>query len=53
MGLVFAAWSIYGDVNGDGDVTAADVTALYDFLLNGDASNIVNGDHRKRYYSGL
>ena len=36
--------SIPGDVNGDGNVTAADVTALYDYLLNGDTSHIVNGD---------
>lgn len=36
--------SIPGDVNGDGEVTAADVTALYDFLLNNDDSHIVNGD---------
>lgn len=35
---------IPGDVNGDGDVTAADVTALYDVLLNNDYSHIVNGD---------
>jgi hypothetical protein len=33
-----------GDVNGDGFVTAADVTALYDHLLNNDDSNLVNGD---------
>ncbi len=33
-----------GDVNGDGNVTAADVTALYDFMLNDDSSHIVNGD---------
>jgi hypothetical protein len=36
--------SIPGDVNGDGFVTAADVTALYDYMLNNDSSNIVNGD---------
>ena len=36
--------TIPGDVNGDGEVTSADITALYNFLLNGDASNIVNGD---------
>ena len=36
--------SIPGDVNGDGQVTAADVTALYDLLLNNNSSNIVNGD---------
>lgn len=39
---------IYGDVNRDGYVTSADVTALYDYLLNGvmtfyDTSD-VNGD---------
>ena len=33
-----------GDVNGDGNVTAADVTALYNWLLNNDDSAIVNGD---------
>lgn len=33
-----------GDVNGDGEVTAADVTALYDYLLNNDTSNLQNGD---------
>ena len=32
------------DVNGDGNVTAADVTALYDYLLNNVASGLVNGD---------
>ena len=36
--------SIPGDVNGDGQVTSVDVTALYNFLLNGDDSDIVNGD---------
>ena len=39
---------IPGDVNGDGTVTAADVTALYDHLLNGDNTHAgsydVNGD---------
>ncbi len=33
-----------GDVNGDGSVTSADITALYNYLLNGDSSYIVNGD---------
>lgn len=33
-----------GDVNGDGIVTAADVTALYDYLLNNDTTHVVNGD---------
>lgn len=36
--------AIPGDVNGDGEVTAADVTALYDFLLNNDTTNLANGD---------
>jgi hypothetical protein len=36
--------SVYGDVNGDGVVTSADITAIYDFLLNNDASSLVNGD---------
>ena len=40
----YNASALTGDVNGDGVVTAADVTALYDFLLNNDDSNIVNGD---------
>jgi hypothetical protein len=35
---------VHGDVNGDGTVTAADITALYDYLLNEDDSKIVNGD---------
>ncbi|MBR6488941.1 MAG: C10 family peptidase [Muribaculaceae bacterium] len=35
---------IPGDVDGDGNVTSADVTALYDWILNGDDSNLVNGD---------
>lgn len=35
---------VTGDIDGDGTVTAADVTALYNFLLNNDASAIVNGD---------
>lgn len=33
-----------GDVNGDGSVTSADVTVLYNYLLDGDSSNIVAGD---------
>lgn len=35
---------VAGDVNGDGEVTSFDITALYNFLLNGDMSDIVNGD---------
>lgn len=33
-----------GDVDGDGYVTSSDITVLYNYLLNGDASAIVNGD---------
>jgi hypothetical protein len=36
--------AVPGDVNGDGFVTAADVTALYNYLLNNDSSSLVNGD---------
>ena len=36
--------SIIGDVNGDGHVNSADITALYDWMLNSDATNLVNGD---------
>ena len=36
--------AVPGDVNGDGSVTAGDVTALYNYLLNNDASALVNGD---------
>lgn len=36
--------AIPGDVNGDGVVTAADVTALYDFLLNLETTNLMYGD---------
>lgn len=39
---------VYGDVNCDGYVTSADITALYDYLLGGDTTYIntsdVNGD---------
>ncbi len=38
------AFAQNGDVNGDGTVTSADVTILYNFLLNGDTSNLVNWD---------
>ena len=39
---VFA--NVKGDVNCDGYVTAADITELYNYLLNNDMSDIVNGD---------
>ena len=39
---------VSGDVNGDGSVTSADVTCVYNYLLNGDDTFIdtcdVNGD---------
>ena len=35
---------VNGDVNGDGICNSADVTALYQFILNNDNSKIVNGD---------
>ena len=38
------AGSVAGDVNGDGEVTSFDITALYNFLLLNDSSDIVNGD---------
>ncbi len=31
-----AMWAINGDVDGDGTVTSADVTAIYNYLLNGE-----------------
>ena len=46
VGATFA--TVIGDVNGDGEVTAADITAIYNFLLNDDetylATSDVNGD---------
>ncbi len=43
------AWSnipvaVPGDVNGDGYVSSADITTLYDYLLTNESSNLVNGD---------
>ncbi|MBQ9585129.1 MAG: leucine-rich repeat protein [Muribaculaceae bacterium] len=35
---------IPGDVDGDGTVTAGDITVLYNFLLNSDTTGMVNGD---------
>ena len=35
---------VTGDVNGDGSVTSADVTALYNYLLNGDESYLSTSD---------
>lgn len=43
-----ATSAVAGDVNGDGTVTSADVTCVYNYLLNGDETFIdtcdVNGD---------
>ncbi|MBR0025326.1 MAG: dockerin type I repeat-containing protein, partial [Muribaculaceae bacterium] len=33
-----------GDVDGDGSVTSADITTLYNYLLNADSTGLVNGD---------
>lgn len=38
------ASSVAGDVDGDGMVTSADITALYNWLLEDDDSAIANGD---------
>ena len=42
--MVTTLAGLTGDVNGDGSVNSADVTALYTYLLTGDDSDIVNGD---------
>ena len=42
-----ASAAVYGDVNGDGDVTAADVTMIYNYMLGTSTSSAgcdVNGD---------
>ena len=44
INIVQVDGTIPGDVNADGHVTSADVTALYSYLLNNDDSDIVNGD---------
>ena len=36
--------AIHGDVNGDGSVNAADVTALYNYILNGDETYLSTSD---------
>ena len=38
------AFAYNGDVNGDGAVTSADVTAIYTYILNGDNTSVVYGD---------
>ena len=36
--------TVIGDVNGDGEVNAADITAIYDYLLNNDDTYIATSD---------
>ena len=38
------AETVPGDVDGDGFVTSADITVLYDFILTGDTTHLINGD---------
>ena len=38
------AGGVYGDVNGDGSVTTADVTAVYNYLLEGDTTFVSTSD---------
>ncbi len=37
-------WATVGDVNGDNDVTVADVTAIYNYLLNNDQTFVATSD---------
>ncbi|MBQ6278303.1 MAG: hypothetical protein IJK68_01140, partial [Muribaculaceae bacterium] len=41
---IAAGEAIYGDVNGDGHVTSVDITAIYNYLLNGDETYITTSD---------
>ncbi len=41
---VAANANVYGDVNGDGDVTVVDVTAVYNYLLNSDETFLATSD---------
>ena len=43
-GTMIAASGITGDVNNDGVVNSADITALYNYLLDGDDSIAATGD---------
>ena len=36
--------TVFGDVDGDGEVTTADITAIYNFLLNEDDTYIATSD---------
>ena len=44
VAMGFKASAVIGDVNGDGSITAADVTALYNYLLNSDPTFLENSD---------
>ncbi|MBP5688621.1 MAG: RagB/SusD family nutrient uptake outer membrane protein [Muribaculaceae bacterium] len=49
VGLILAlcpvsAWAITGDVDGDGVVTASDITAIYNYLLNNDETFLATSD---------
>ena len=48
MATTLAGVSVYGDVDGDGEVTTVDITCIYNYLLNGDETYIdtcdVDGD---------
>lgn len=42
--LANKAKAVIGDVNGDGNVTSADITALYNYLLTGDTTFLETSD---------
>ena len=42
--LISTNEGVVGDVDGDSIVTAADVTVLYNYLLNNDSSSMITGD---------
>ena len=46
--VITLAGGVYGDVNGDGQVTAVDITCIYNYMLDNDqtfiATSDVNGD---------
>ena len=44
LGTLKSPSTVFGDVNCDGSVNAGDVTALYNYILNGDASFLPSSD---------
>ena len=44
MEVTTLAGGVYGDVNGDGEVTTIDITAIYNYLLNGDTTYLATSD---------